>query len=97
MARRLEKDPPPARKRTENQRRRSNADPTGENLAPLPNGRGDDPCPAGSIAGNSARRVRRHHGAVRVGQINANEPGRLPRYSYGGAIRIEWDAGEPDG
>ena len=30
---------------------------------------------------NRARRVRRHHGAVRLRQVHADEPDRLPRHA----------------
>ena len=64
-------------------------DPPPENFAPLPDGHGNRPCAARSLAGNPARRIRRHHGAVRLRQIHADEPGGLPRHADRRHLRTE--------
>ena len=43
-----------------------------------------------------ARRVRRDHGAVGLGQVDADEPDRLPRYAEQGLVPAERQAGQPD-
>src|SRR5437867_13300883 len=68
-----------------------------KDFAPLPNGHGNHPRPARSFPGNPARRICRHYGAVRVGQINVDEPNRLPRYADFRRLRIERRAGQPNG
>ena len=37
-----------------------------------------------------ARRVRRDHGAVRLGQVDADEPDRLPRYADVRQLPLRW-------
>ena len=53
-----------------------------ECFAALPDGRGNRPRAARCVAGNPARRIRRHHGAVRFRQIHDDEPHRLSRYRH---------------
>ena len=48
-----------------------------------------------SIA-DRAGRVRRHHGPVRLGQVDADEPHRLPRHADEGLVSAERQAGQPD-
>ena len=43
-----------------------------------------------------ARRVRRDHGAVRLRQVDADEPDRLPRHADQGQLPAERQAGQPD-
>jgi HlyD family secretion protein len=62
---------------------------TTSQTAALPDGRGNRPRAARCVAGNPARRIRRHHGAVRLRQIHADEPHRLPRHRHVRPLRIE--------
>ena len=71
--------------------------PTPENFAPLPDGRGNGPRVARSFARNPARRIRRHHGAVRLGQIHVDESARLPRHADRRQLRTERHPGQRDG
>ena len=43
---------------------------------------------------HSAQRVRRHHGTVRLRQIDADESDRLPRYAQQGQLLAQRPAGQ---
>ena len=61
-------------------------DPTRTHHPPLPNGRGNHPCLARCFPGGAARRICRDHGAVRLGQINPDEPAGLPGHGDLGSL-----------
>src|SRR5215469_13252067 len=49
-----------------------------KHFPPLSDGRGDRPCLASHFARYPTRRVCRHHGPIRLGQIDPDESHRLP-------------------
>ena len=51
-------------------------------------GRGQGACAGRRRPCHPARRVRRHHGAVRLRQVDGDEHHRLPRYADGGQLRL---------
>ena len=56
----------------------------------------EDPRPARRVDSDRARRVRGDHGPVRVGQVDAHEPDRLPRHADQGQLPAQRQAGQPD-
>ena len=58
---------------------------------------GGDPRPAWRLHRDSARRVRGHHGAVRLGQVDLDEPHRVSRHAEQGHLPPERPGGQPDG
>src|SRR5579859_530354 len=85
MERKSSRGPPcPWRKRTNRE-----PDSPPEDFAALPDGHGNRARFAGSVAGYWTRRIRGHHGAVRVRQVDADESGRLPRHPHGRDVRAE--------
>ena len=50
--------------------------------------------PARRQSAHPAQRVCRHHGAVGIGQIDADEPDRLPRHAFARQVLAEQPAGQ---
>ena len=57
-------------------------------LADLRQGRGQRPCAGGRRPDDRPRRVRRHHGPVRLGQVDGHEHHRLPRHADQRPLRL---------
>ena len=62
----------------------------------LQDGRRRDSRARGRVDRDRARRIRRHHGAVGLGQVHADEPDRLPRHAEQGHLPPERQGSQPD-
>jgi hypothetical protein len=62
----------------------------------LRDGLGGDPCAARRLDPDRARRVRGDHGAVRIRQVHADEPHRLPRHADPRQLPPEREGGGGD-